>query len=240
MADRRWPPPSTTTPSCRGSCPTSTAARQTSPAMLRVFARAVPAPRRELRQRDGDRRGTVAAAGATFTPEDDARFETALVTAAGEDIERVGQLAEVDGGGAPHRSAPLPDAARRHAGRIRAPASDRRCCGPCSTSPTRRTSRPTSRPRRHGTGRCTSATASRSRASCAAPTARHCGRCGATLARDRSLRPGRMSGCGTRRRSRRSRGRSSGRDQGVTGISPPSAYGSISSIWSPLQNVPGS
>ena len=33
--------------------------------------------------------------GATFTPEDDARFETALATAAGEDVERVGQLGEV-------------------------------------------------------------------------------------------------------------------------------------------------
>ena len=33
--------------------------------------------------------------GATFTPEDDARFDTALATAAGEDVERVGQLGEV-------------------------------------------------------------------------------------------------------------------------------------------------
>jgi len=33
--------------------------------------------------------------GATFTPEDDARFETALVAAAGEDIERAGQLTAV-------------------------------------------------------------------------------------------------------------------------------------------------
>ena len=38
--------------------------------------------------------------GATFTPEDDARFETALVAAAGEDIERAGQLMRGHGGGA--------------------------------------------------------------------------------------------------------------------------------------------
>ena len=32
--------------------------------------------------------------GATFTPEDDGRFETALVAAAGPDVERAGQVAE--------------------------------------------------------------------------------------------------------------------------------------------------
>ena len=182
--------------------------RRDLPSLMRVFAARFQPHGENCVNETASGAAVWAAAGCDVHPEDDARFETALVTAAGPDVERAGQLAE-----AMERCTPptrtTPDAARRRA----RPAGHRRGLGAVAgRARHRRRGRRAGLPRgddaaepalyeRHGFEVAGSS-------ACGLPA---CGRCG-----------------GTRRELK-----------GVTGISP-SAYGSFSSIWSPLQNVPGS
>lgn len=65
------------------------------PAMMRVFAARFQPHGENCLNETGTGAALWLPPEATFTPEDDARFETALVAAAGDDIERAGELMAV-------------------------------------------------------------------------------------------------------------------------------------------------